>query len=137
MRAICADIVDELGEAHPGRQITFEVTGDVTGRWDPDRLQQAISNLVGNALEHSSSVVTIRVVGSEARVAVEVHNTGAAIPAGELPLLFEAFRKRNQHGTGVGLGLYIVKEIARAHGGTATVDSTDAGGTTFALVVPK
>jgi signal transduction histidine kinase len=137
MRAICADIVDELGEAHPDREIMFEVNGDVTGVWDPDRLQQAISNLVGNALEHSDSVVTIRMVGADANVAVMVHNAGAAIPAADIPLLFEAFRKRNQHGTGLGLGLYIVKEIARAHGGTASVDSTDACGTTFTIVVPR
>ena len=64
MRAICADIVDELGVANPGREIGLEVTGDVSGVWDPDRLQQAISNLVGNALEHSDSVVTIRVIAS-------------------------------------------------------------------------
>jgi signal transduction histidine kinase len=137
MRAICADIVDELGVANPGREIGLEVTGDVSGIWDPDRLQQAISNLVGNALEHSDSVVTIRVIASGKEVAVSVHNMGPAIPADELPRLFEAFRKREKRVTGLGLGLYIVKEIANAHGGTVRVESTDAGGTTFGIVVPR
>ena len=102
-----------------------------------DRLQQAISNLVGNALEHSDSVVTIRVIASATEAAVSVHNMGPAIPADELPRLFEAFRKREKRATGLGLGLYIVKEIASAHGGTVRVESTDAGGTTFAVVVPR
>jgi signal transduction histidine kinase len=137
MQAICADIVDELSVANPDREIRLVVTGDVAGRWDPDRLQQAISNLVGNALEHSDSAVTIDVVGSETGVTVSVHNAGAAIPAVELSHLFEPFRKRNRYGPGLGLGLYIVKEIARAHGGTTSVQSTDHAGTTFAILVPR
>ena len=135
--AICRDVVDELSVAHPGREIRLEVLGDVTGRWDPDRLLQAISNLVGNAVEHSESIVTIRVSGSEATVAVAVHNAGPEIPPAELPHLFEAFRKRDQNSSGLGLGLYIVKEIARAHRGTATVESTAIGGTTFTIVIPR
>ncbi|HEX3903866.1 MAG TPA: hybrid sensor histidine kinase/response regulator, partial [Polyangia bacterium] len=63
--AICADVIDELSVANPGREIRLEVSGDVIGSWDPDRLLQAISNLVGNALEHSESVVTMRVTGGD------------------------------------------------------------------------
>ena len=84
LAAICTDVIDELSVAHPAREIRLEVSGDVRGHWDRDRLLQAISNLVGNAVEHSESIVTIRVSGkSEATVAVAVHNAGPEIPPAE------------------------------------------------------
>ena len=100
-------------------------------------LQQAISNLVGNAFEHGRSLVTIRVDSTENEVAISVHNQGTAIPIDELPVLFEPFRKRDASSGGLGLGLFIVEEIARAHGGTATVHSTAEEGTTFRMTLPR
>lgn len=134
---ICADVANELTVSNPGREIQLDISNEVEGVWDADRLQQAISNLVGNAIEHSEGLVTLRVAATEEDVVITVHNHGAAILVEDLPTLFEPFRKRDASSGGLGLGLFIVKEIAKAHGGAATVQSTAEEGTTFRMTFPR
>ena len=84
------------------------------------------------------SPVRVRLTGDEESVSVEVHNEGT-IPAELLPRIFEAFRSGRHHGSrgeGLGLGLFIAKAIARAHGGGLEVDSA-RGETMFRLVLPR
>ncbi len=128
LAAICADVADELGVANPGREIDVRASGDMSGVWDGDRLQQAISNLVGNALEHGSGVVQVEATGTHDRVTITVKNRGKEISPAELARLFEPFRKREQGQTGLGLGLFIVKAIAEAHGGSIAVESQVSAG---------
>ena len=137
LAAICADVAEELGVANPGREIRVRTSGDITGSWDADRLQQAISNLVGNALEHGQSAVDVAVDGAAARVTVTVRNREGVISPTEIPRLFEPFRKRAEGTAGVGLGLFIVKAIADAHGGSVGVESNAAAGTTFTILLPR
>lgn len=140
LRATCRQIIDELEAIARDRQITFDCDVDAAGAWDEQRLLQAISNLTSNAVQHGApgSPVRLRLTGDEQRIAVEVHNQGT-IPRDLLPRIFEPFRsgRHNSHrGDGLGLGLFIAKAIARAHGGGLEVDS--AGGTTvFRLVLPR
>jgi PAS domain S-box-containing protein len=139
---LCGQVIGELELAFPDLQIELEVAGDPAGSWDPDRLQQVISNLVANAGQHGEpeAGVRVRVDGRRAdSVFLEVHNQGA-IPPALLPTLFDPFsgaRARRAPARGLGLGLYIVKELVRAHGGVVDVVSTPADGTTFTVALPR
>jgi signal transduction histidine kinase len=133
--AVVRAAVSELRTVHPDRDIVFESPAPALASVDPERLGQVVSNLVGNALEHgpSSAAVTVAVAAEESGVAIRVHNHGPAIQ-GELSELFEPFRRGASPGPGgAGLGLYIVREVLRAHGGTVEVSSSDVEGTTFTV----
>jgi PAS domain S-box-containing protein len=137
---IVRQVADELATAS-GRRITIEGDVAVTGSWDANRVAQAASNLLGNAIQHSppDSAVHARVFVEADHAQVDVHNRGA-IPTEVLPTIFEPFgascapRRRDQ---GLGLGLFIARAIARAHGGTVQADSSPERGTTFRLVLPR
>lgn len=140
LRSVCQQIIDELESNARDRKITLECEIDGTGALDEDRVLQAISNLAHNAMQHGTpgSPIRIRLSGDEQRIAVEVHNQGT-IPVEVLPHLFEPFRSVRQYakrGEGLGLGLFIAKAIAQAHGGGLEVDSS-AGTTVFRLVLPR
>lgn len=140
LRAMCQHIIEEVRAIASDRQITFDCEADGNGAWDEHRLVQAISNLASNAVQHGrpGSPVRLRLTGDAQRVAIEVHNEGA-IPGEVLPRIFEPFRSGRHHGRrgeGLGLGLFIAKAIAVAHGGGLEVDCSD-GGTTFRLVLPR
>jgi PAS domain S-box-containing protein len=141
--AVCRQVVEELSMAHPGRRITFEEQGEGQGFWDPERLAQVVSNLVGNALEHGAreETISVRCVGEPERQVLEVSNQGAPIPRHLLATLFDPFRQVDpaQGGRkgGLGLGLFIVREIVEAHGGQVSVRSTQEEGTTFTVVLPR
>ena len=140
LRRMCQEIIDEVQAIARDREITFDCEADGTGAWDESRILQAISNLASNAVQHArpGSPVRVRLTGDDHSVAVEVHNEGA-IPDEVLPRVFEPFRSGRHHGNrgeGLGLGLFIAKAIARAHGGGLEVDSS-RGETLFRLVLPR
>jgi signal transduction histidine kinase len=124
---VAARIVAEVALAHPNRQIGLEVHGDCTGDWDADRVAQVFSNLVGNALVHSATTfpVCVSVHADDVGVDIEVENRCARIPETVLATIFEPFRQGAASRAGLGLGLYIVRQIVRAHGGEVSVDSGD------------
>ncbi|MDQ3294952.1 MAG: GAF domain-containing protein [Myxococcota bacterium] len=138
---LCRQAVSELEIVHPDRKYECSYLGDNDGSWDADRLLQVISNLVANASQHGRADAPIRVtVDGRASDAVwfEIQNKGT-IPPSLLQTVFDPFRGTNhRHGSrGLGLGLFIVKEIVRAHGGTVQVSSTDEAGTTFTVRLPR
>ncbi len=134
--------VAELEVAHPEWSFSVARLGNVEGFWDPDRLSQVLSNLLGNAVEHGvpSGGVQIRIDGRDAaEVVVDVHNDGA-IPFDVLPHLFDPFRSGRagrERSQGLGLGLFITRQIVEGHGGETEVSSTAATGTTFRLHLPR
>ena len=141
---LCRRVLDELGAIYPQHTLQLEVEGTSRGEWDRDRLAQLISNLVGNALEHGehSEPIHVRLRDDHGWQRLEVNNQGKPIAPSLLPHLFEPFRRgraseRRASGGGVGLGLFIVREIARAHHGEVEVRSSDGEGTTFSLVLPR
>jgi PAS domain S-box-containing protein len=140
--ALCREVVDELAGTADRRSIELRCgDGDLTGVWDPHRITQAISNLVGNAVVHSpaGTPVTVAITGDAARVTIEVHNHGE-IPGELLPTIFNPFqtgKPATRRRGGLGLGLFIASAIARAHGGTIEVASSAAAGTTFWLRLPR
>jgi two-component system CheB/CheR fusion protein len=140
LRAVCQQIIEELRAIAHGRSITFDCEADGRGSFDEHRVLQAISNLASNAVRHGTpgSPVRVRLTGDAQRVAVEVHNEGS-IPEALLPRIFEPFRSGRHYasrGDGLGLGLFIAKAIARAHGGGLEVDSA-RGATMFRLTLPR
>jgi signal transduction histidine kinase len=139
---IARNAVDELAGSRPGSHIELRVDGDVHGTWDPARVSQAISNLVGNALAYGAAGTTVDVLvkGDGDDVTVSVTNHGEPIPPALRAVLFEPFRRgvigdRSPHG--LGLGLYIVHAIVAAHGGEVHVESSTAAGTTFTIRLPR
>jgi signal transduction histidine kinase/CheY-like chemotaxis protein len=136
-------VMEELSLAHPGTRFELVTVTEVAGLWDPDRLGQVVSNLMGNAVHYglAGAPIIVGVARSEGAVTITVHNQlrGEPIPPEALARLFEPYRRGaddGQNATGLGLGLYIVHEIVRAHGGTMDVESSQAG-TTFRVVLPE
>lgn len=138
---LCGAVLEEARAANPGRTLVFEGEGDPRGLWDPDRLVQALGNLVGNALQHGrpDRPVTARFRDHGDRVEVEIRNEGEPIPDDLLERIFEPFRggaRTRQAGGGLGLGLFIARELIAAHGGA--IEARSAGGTTsFTVRLPR
>ena len=134
---VCARALDELRLAHPEREITATTEGDGAAVADPARVAQVVSNLVSNALKHGAAArpVHVGVRGLERQVELTVRNEGPPIPPELMSELFEPFRAGDAEGS-VGLGLFIVAEIAHAHGGSASVTS-DERETVFKVDLPR
>jgi PAS domain S-box-containing protein len=140
--AFTRQVLDEIQVAHPERELRVEQHGDGQGAWDADRLAQLVVNLLGNALTYSpaGSPVSMRTRGEARDVVLEVHNTGVPIPAELRARLFQPMQRGDSGDTrsrSVGLGLYIVDQIVRAHGGGITVTSLPDEGTTFTVRLPR
>jgi PAS domain S-box-containing protein len=140
LEAVVTGVLDGMPEDQ-ARRVRCEITARPTGVWDPERLAQAVGNLVGNALQHGDPErpVTVRLAAGEGRAELSVHNHGPPIPAELLPSLFEPFQRGLRPGAldgSIGLGLYIVRQVAVGHGGEVRVRSTVEEGTTFTLELP-
>ena len=137
-----AQTLDELAAAHPTRTIAHVRAGDGACVADAMRLAQVLTNLVANAMAYGdpASPVTVTSSVDDTSFALAVHNQGAPIPRELQESLFRPMT-RGAHAVdrtrSVGLGLFIVREIARAHGGDATVVSTAENGTTFRAAFPR
>ena len=141
---IVRDVADEVGASHPGSVLDIAMEGELGGHWDSERLTQALTNLVANAVQHGTPGSPVRILarGLAGEVVISVHNNGRPIPPGEIAGLFEAMkapatddrRDRRHH---LGLGLYIVDQIITGHGGSIDVESSEASGTTFTVHLPR
>jgi signal transduction histidine kinase len=136
-------IVNELRMAHPSRSIVLRCPS-LQGTWDRDRLEQVFSNLIANAIHYGTAEkpVTIDARQENGAVLVEVHNEGEPIPEELGAQLFNPFRRggrdsRAAKTAGLGLGLYISREIAVAHGGGLEAQSSSSEGTTFRVSLPR
>jgi len=141
LHEICRQVVEELGTASPGR-VGLSCSGEGRGTFDANRMAQVVSNLVGNALQHTPEGTPVEVGsrGLAESLELTVHNTGPAIPPDQLPVLFEPFRQGTagkKKTANLGLGLYITREAVRAHGGSIEVASSEEAGTTFKVVIPR
>jgi signal transduction histidine kinase len=143
LRAVCQTVVENMQVLHPDRTIVLNSQGNTRAAYDPERALQVFSNLLGNALRYSPAGTSITVCLQEANEGVwlSVHNLGEPIPAESLPKIFTAFERavpdESGRSAGLGLGLYIVKQIVEAHRGWVGVTSTAAQGTTFKVLWRK
>jgi two-component system OmpR family sensor kinase len=133
----CADLLQT--DSHP-IELDLPPTARVHG--DEERLRQALHNLLTNAIQHSPSgtpvklSLTVETQLDAKWMVLTMSNRGAVIPPDLLPRIFEPFAA-GPHSTGLGLGLYLVRGIALAHGGILTVRSAAGSGTCFELVLPS
>ena len=143
MHILTRHIIDELRTAHLEREIQLEQSGDGCGEWDSDRVAQILTNLVRNAIQNSPRGTPVHVEsrGVGDSLLLKVHNQGPPISPETGAVLFKPMRRGGKHAEkghhGLGLGLFIVKEIVVAHQGAVDFDSTDAGGTTFTISMPR
>ncbi|WP_271618220.1 sensor histidine kinase [Bradyrhizobium sp. CCBAU 51745] len=136
--------LNHLRSVHHNRTIDITIEGDPNGLWDAGRLGQALSNLMANAIQYgdASKPVTALIAGHDpAFVEVSVHNSGSTIPPDVQKTIFKSWTRGQVDGPGrnphLGLGLYISRLIAEAHGGTIAVASTEVAGTTFTFRLPR
>jgi signal transduction histidine kinase len=144
LASIVHAVTEELRGAHPARVLVVAATGDLDGAWDADRLQQVVSNLVGNALSYGSLGEPVRIAlhGEAERVVLSVHNGGPPIPEPLQKVLFDPFRRgaseaKTASSSGLGLGLYISRALVTAHGGSIELVSSETEGTTFTVTLPR
>ncbi|HEY7725969.1 MAG TPA: GAF domain-containing sensor histidine kinase [Anaeromyxobacteraceae bacterium] len=130
--------VEEAQAAHPEHPLVHRLHYE-KALCDPDRMSQVVQNLIANALEHGAprAPVVVETRREADRLVLSVVNQGPQIPGDLLPGLFEPFRRgHSARARSLGLGLFIVREIVRAHGGSVEAQS-DAGGTRFVVRLPQ
>lgn len=146
MGMICRAAVEEMRLSNPERAIHFEPGTDLDGVWDEGRVEQVVSNLLDNAMQHGSleDPVTMRVESGGSEIVVRIHNKGRAITPAALATLFDPlvrFAHPDAQPDGaqpsLGIGLYIARMIVEAHGGAIDVVSDAAHGTTFSVRLPR
>jgi signal transduction histidine kinase len=138
---IAREVVDEVQAANPRCQIHVEIDGDLKGEWDAGRLKQMIANLLLNGIQYGTGdFVKLKVTGENDFITLETYNEGPPIPPELLPSIFDPLVRgldSNRNQQGLGLGLFIVDEIVRAHHGTITVNSSRESGTAFVVRLPR
>jgi signal transduction histidine kinase len=143
---IFENVLTETGVRHPSTEFVFhDMAGDSSGEWDEGRMGQLLSNLLENAVLYGSrgAPVTVTLDADSEHVSFSVHNMGRPIPLHDRERIFEP-RARGAHAqeetrssNGLGLGLYICREIVRSHKGTLAVRSSEGEGTTFIGRLPR
>ena len=147
MQQICALAFDEIRAAHPERVFKLETSGKLEGEFDSERLQQVLSNLLNNAVQHGTTAqpITLSAHGEADKITVRVRNYGRRIPADQLQVIFnplvqiplEQADENSDLSTSLGLGLYIAHEIVAMHGGTMLAESSAQEGTVFSAHLPR
>lgn len=141
---ICASVMEELRVTDPDSDARMEVTGEVSGFWDARRLHQVLSNLLGNAMSYRApgTPVVVNLTGSADEVTVAVSNAGPMIPEETLRTLFEPLQRgrgagwSREEGSHLGLGLFVAREIVKAHRGRLEAVSRE-GETVFEMRLPR
>ena len=136
-REVAERFEDQL--SRQGRPLRIEAPEPVVGSWDRGRIDQALTNLVANAVKHGASgAVGIRIERRGPAALLVVKDSGAGIPEQDRARIFELFEQgeRSTAGGGLGLGLYITRRIAEAHGGRIWVDGAPEGGAVFQVELP-
>lgn len=141
---VLADELELLRGANPGRRLDLTVIGDARGHWDGPRLQRVLRNLVSNAIRYGAreSPIGTVIVGNVTDVRFTVTNFGPTIEQLDLDQIFDPFKRGSAEGEthssdgALGLGLFIVREIVRAHSGDVEVRSAH-GVTEFDVLLPR
>lgn len=139
--AVVADVLERLGPAlrHAGCPVEVDLPRGVIGVWSSTRLAQIVENLLSNAMKFGrGATIEVRGQVSDGVARLIVRDHGIGIPADRLPFVFDRFERAvsPEHFGGLGLGLYIVRQIAQALGGGVRVESVEGEGSTFTLELP-
>ncbi len=135
-------VVDDFrGPAeHAGCELRFSASGDGVGRWDPTRLEQAVVNVLSNAIKYGGGQpIEVVVEATDDEVRLRVTDHGIGIAAADMERIFTRFERAapTRHYGGLGLGLYITKNIVEAHSGAIHVSSVPGESTTFTIELPR
>lgn len=141
---VCTGAIDEIRAAEPGREVQLRTIGHLRGDWDARRLHQLVTNLLLNAFSYRTpdTPVVLELDGSGHDVIVSVANEGPPIPRETLRTLFEPLQRGLQNdgsreeGNHLGLGLFVSREIVKAHHGRIEAHSSD-GKTVFRVQLPR
>ncbi|MFP2905130.1 ATP-binding protein [Pyxidicoccus sp. 3LFB2] len=142
LASVCGHVIEEVSLAWPERKLVASLPARLDAYVDADRISQVLTNLLSNALQYSppGSEVTAALREADGLAVLDIHNHGAPIPEDFLPRLFEPLQRatatHDRASRSIGLGLYIVKQLVRAHFGTIEVRSTAEQGTTFTVRLP-
>lgn len=144
---VCEASLEDIRAGNPEQQFVQRMSGDLILQADAARMQQALSNLLSNAVQHGNrrSPVSLTADGEVDAIVVKVCNSGDPIPPDALQAIFEPLvqtpnassEAHERSRTSLGLGLFIVREIVLAHGGSITVESSVALGTVFTIRLPR
>ncbi|MBA3395316.1 MAG: response regulator [Deltaproteobacteria bacterium] len=137
--ALAREIVARITDEVPDARISIDAR-EVVGRWDQARIDQVVTNLVTNAIKYGDSKpVSVRVDGDATEAILTVADQGIGIATDDQARIFERFERAvsPRRFGGLGLGLWIVKQLVDAHGGSINVASTPATGTTFTVTLPR
>ncbi|MFL5785607.1 MAG: PAS domain-containing sensor histidine kinase [Bacteriovoracaceae bacterium] len=137
-RDVLFGMMDQLKMA--SMTLSMNISENVTGHWDPDRLEQVVENLVTNAIRYARNrPLHVKVMMENDRVFLEVCDQGPGIPEEDQLRIFNRFEQLRSFGErgGMGLGLYIVKEIITLHGGNISVSNLNTGGARFLIELPR
>jgi signal transduction histidine kinase len=138
---LCARVIEEAALRERGITLELQRAGDLRGQWDADRLEQVVGNLVANAVHHAprGTVIRVRAAGAGPDVRVEVENEGPPVPPEAVRTIFDPFQTGTAGAApaGVGLGLFIVRSIVEAHGGTVDVESATGHPVIFRVRLPR
>jgi len=156
LAAVCEEVVNELRTSHPEQLIDLTMPSHLDAIFDEGRMAQVLSNLIGNAIQYGSLETPVRVSmrASGADVIIDVSNQGTPVATGKLAAVFDPMVRiaAGAHAadgdsavsssnyierTSLGIGLYISRQIVQAHGGTISLVSTQAEGTTFTVTMPR
>jgi signal transduction histidine kinase len=140
LQQVCEEAIVEISVRQPDAVVNLDVSGDLQGEWDPDRLAQVVSNLVGNAIQHGGGTpVTVTANQDGQSVRLTVHNGGRPIAPDVLPTVFEPLAQGHGEtdGHSIGFGLFIARAVVSAHGGNIQTSSSADVGTTFTVTLPK
>lgn len=138
LHGIVADLAQQAEAA--GSTFELDAQADVTGTWDEFRIEQIIINLLTNALRYGDSKpVTIKLTANATHATLKVRDQGLGIPPAEQTRIFEKFERGNTKKAkeGLGMGLFIARQLAEAHKGTLVVESAAGEGSTFTLTLPR
>ena len=136
-----SEVVDRLRAAanQAGCELTAQLKGPLIGTWDRLRIEQVLNNLLSNAIRYAAGAPLEVSLFQEGDTAVlEVSDRGPGIPEEALPRIFERFERASEirHHGGLGLGLYVVRQIVQAHKGKVTVKNRPGGGACFTVRLP-
>ncbi|WLH07855.1 sensor histidine kinase [Pseudomonas lurida] len=144
--AICGSVVEELRTGFPLALIIMSINASVTGMYDPARMEQVFSNLIGNAIRHGDleQPIYVKLSQDDGCAVFSVENSGELIPSSAMPHLFNPQARYSSFAAtekgasaGLGLGLFIASEIVSSHGGKIEVMSTVEQGTVFKVRLPS
>jgi signal transduction histidine kinase len=141
LAALAGDVLERFSESalRAGSTLELHAAGTATGTWDKLRLEQLLTNLVGNAIKYGAGrPIVISVESAATGASLSVRDGGIGVAREDVERIFEAFERgvSVDHFAGFGLGLYISRRIVEAHGGRIHVDSTPGQGATFVVELP-